>query len=157
MSAPGASVLRRGLGLLLEPRPTPPDAGRCAPAVAVVGLSRGCGATTVARGLGLELGGRARVQEAVMPAPDRVVVAVADGRGEPVLAALVTEMLTARHARVLLVANRPHEPGEWSRKGALCVPASWIGAVLVARGHRPAGAMRAAVRRLAQAVIEPCR
>ena len=83
-----------------------------------------------------------------------VVVAVADGRGEPVLAGIVAEILAAHNDRLVLVANRPEDPGEWSQKGALCVPASRLGAMLVARGRRPIGGMRGALRGLALVVGE---
>jgi hypothetical protein len=152
VSALAGAAVRRALAFLVEP---PNDLARprhdSALVITVVGISRACGASTVARGLALEMP-RARVGEMARPVPGGVVVAVADGRGEPVLAAIVAEALAAHNDRVVLVANRPDDPAEWSQKGALCVPASRLGAMLVARGRRPIGGMAGALRGLARAV-----
>ena len=154
MSVLAGAAARRALAFLVEP---PSDLARPrqdpALVVSVVGISRACGASTVARGLALEMP-LARVEEVARPVHGAVVVAVADGRGEPVLAGIVAEILAAHNARLVLVANRPEDPGEWSQKGALCVPASRLGAMLVARGRRPMGGMRAALRGLARVVGE---
>ena len=154
MSALAGAAARRALAFLVEP---PSDLARPrhdpALVVSVVGISRACGASTVARGLALEMP-RGRVREVARPVHGGVVVAVADGRGEPVLAGIVAEILAAHNDRLVLVANRPEDPGEWSQKGALCVPASRLGAMLVARGRRPIGGMRGALRGLALVVGE---
>ena len=141
---------RRALALLVEP---PVADSRPAPRieVGVTGLSQGCGATTVARGLALELGG-AEVTDGVAPGPHGVLVAVADRTGVPVLAGLVSERLAERHAHVVLVANRPDDPAEWERAGAVCLPQSRLAVMLIARGHRPWGAFGAALRKVADAV-----
>ena len=141
---------RRALALLLEPRVADSrPAARLE--VGVTGLSRGCGATTVARALALELPG-ADLTDGIAPGPQGVLVAVADRTGVPVLAGLVTERLAQRHAHVVLVANRPDDPGEWERAGALCLPQSRLAVMLIARGHRPWGAFGAALRKIADAV-----
>jgi hypothetical protein len=150
------TVLERALALVVEPaRPdtcaTAGSARARAPSVAVVGLSRGCGASTVARGLAM-IAPAMEVGEGTAVPHDAVVAAVADGRSEPVLAGLVAEILATRHERVVLVANRPADAAEWSRKGAVCVPASRLGVRLVMRGRRPTGAMGRALRDLARAV-----
>ena len=141
---------RRALALLVEPQvPDVHPARRLE--VGVKGLSTGCGATTVARGLALELPG-AEVTDGVAPGPHGVLVAVADRTGVPVLAGLVTERLAQRHAHVVLVVNRPDDPGEWERAGAVCLPQSRLAVMLIARGHRPWGGFGAALRRVADAV-----
>jgi hypothetical protein len=175
-----AWALRRAGALLLEPAP-PAARGRAVPLeVVVTGLVAGAGATTVARGLTdalrrtrpAELGdmeptgavaagpGTAVIRDAA-PAEagrmrhrgrGRVVVAVADGRREPALAVLVCGVLAERHDRVVLVANRVHEPDAWHDSGALCVPDSRFGAWLLGRGRYAPGAMGVAFERLAETV-----
>ena len=142
---------RRVLGLLLEPR-DPTGTPTETLDVGVIGLSERCGVSTVARGLAGELA-HARVRDGEWPGREGVLVAVADGRGVAALAALVVERLATRDGPVLLVANRPADPAEWVAAGALCVPGSWLGATLVARGHRARGAMGSALRLLADAVV----
>jgi hypothetical protein len=78
-----------------------------------------------------------------------MLVAVADGRREAALAALVLEVLTKRHERVVLVANRVRDVSAWQAAGALCVPESRLGAWLLGRGRRPPGAMGAALAAIA--------
>lgn len=141
---------RRALALLVEPQaPESRPAPRLE--VGVTGLSGGCGASTVALGLALELPG-AQLTDGVAPGPHGVLVAVADRTGVPVLAGLVTERLARRHARVVLVVNRPDDPGEWERAGALCLPQSRLGVMLLARGRRPWGPFGTALRNLAEIV-----
>jgi hypothetical protein len=141
---------RRALALLVEPWvPDLRPVRRLQ--VGVKGLSTGCGATTVARGLALELPD-ADVTDGVAPGPHGVLVAVADRTGVPVLAGLVTERLAERQAQVVLVVNRPDDPGEWERAGAVCLPQSRLAVMLVARGHRPWGGFGAALRKVAGAV-----
>jgi hypothetical protein len=141
---------RRALALLLEPRVA--DSQPLARLeVGVTGLSRGCGATTVARALALALPG-AHLTDGAAPGPQGVLVAVADRTGLPVLARLVIERLAQRHARVVLVVNRPDDPGEWERAGALCLPQSRLAVMLIARGHPPWGAFGNALRKVADAV-----
>jgi hypothetical protein len=146
MSAAG----RRALALLVEPHK--PQAEPASPrAVGVTGLRGGCGASTVARALALELPGT-QVTDCVAPARQDVLVAVADRTGVPVLAGLVIERLAQRHPHVVLVANRPDDPHEWERAGALCLPQSRLAVVLLARGRRPWGPFGVAIRHLARAV-----
>src|SRR5919204_251569 len=83
----------------------------------------------------------------VITASDPVLL-VADGSREPALAELVTDMLTERFGRVLLVANRVGNPERWERRAVTCLPGSRIGAALVARGRRSPGAFWAAVSEL---------
>jgi hypothetical protein len=174
------AVLRRAGELLVEPvravqpvRPVPLE-------VVVTALSAGAGATTVCRGLALALRGLQPVElsgiessGAVAAGPGiavlrdtapadagllrhrgagRVLVAVADARREPPLAALVRDVLAARHERVLLVGNRVRDVGAWQDQRALCVPESWLGASILVRGHRPPGAMGLAFEALAALV-----
>jgi hypothetical protein len=141
---------RRALALLVEPQE--PDS-QAAPRleVGVTGLSSGCGTSTVARGLALELP-EAHLTDGVAPGPHGVLVAVAGRTGLPVLAGLVIARLAQRHARVVLVVNRPDDPGEWERAGALCLPQSRLAVMLLARGHRPWGPFGAALRNLADTV-----
>ena len=143
------ALARRALDLFVEP------AGEVAALVplevGVIGLSERCGVSTVARGLELELTD-AHVSDGAGPGRGGVLIAVADGAGVAALAALVAERLASRDGPILLVANRPADPDEWTTAGALCVPASWLGATLVARGHRARGAMGCALRAIAQAV-----
>jgi hypothetical protein len=80
--------------------------------------------------------------------PGRPLVAVADGRREPAVAALVRDVLSQRHDLVL-VANRARDADAWREQGAVTVPDSRLGALLLARGHRPPGAMGAAFDTLA--------
>jgi len=169
-----AAVLRRAGELLVEPAPPPPRPAAPAPLeVVVTGLGARAGATTVARGVALalrrlgpvELAGPGRpgavaagpgtaVVRDTAPADThlachhgtgRMLVAVADGRREAALAALVLEVLTKRHERVVLVANRVRDVSAWQAAGALCVPESRLGAWLLGRGRRPPGAMGAAL------------
>ena len=79
-------------------------------------------------------------------------MAVADARREPPLAALVRDVLAGRHERVVLVGNRARDVGAWQEQRALCVPESWLGAWMLARGHRPPGAMGTAFEALAALV-----
>ena len=141
---------RRALALLVEPQ-TPEPLAASPPEVGVTGLSSGCGASTVARALALELPGT-QVMDGAAPGPHGVLVAVADRTGVPVLAGLVIERLAQRHPHVVLVANRPDDPHEWEHAGAVCLPQSRLGVMLVARGHRPWGPFGTAVRRLARVV-----
>jgi hypothetical protein len=142
---------RRALRLVLEP---PAPTATAPPLdVGVIGLSERCGVSTVARGLSLELPG-AQVGDGQWPGRAGVLVVVADGSAVAALAALVAERLDAREGPVLLVANRPADPDEWTTAGALCIPASWLGAVLVERGHRARGALGAALRGIAAAILD---
>ena len=151
------SAARRALALLVEPAHDDATAAgdRLAPRldVAVTGLSAGCGATTLAAGLRRELPG-ARVLDGIAPASVDVLVVVAGCAALPVLAQLVTDRLRARHSAVMLVANRPEDPGEWERAGALCVPQSRLGVLLLAHGRRARGPFGAALRRVAEAVCD---
>jgi len=145
-------LARRVLELLVEPpgeRPAP------APVldVGIVGLGAGSGATTVARGLALELPGD-EVSDGVAPGPGGVLVAVAARDAVPVLARLVTERLAPRHARTVLVANRPDDPDEWRGTEAICLPPSRLAVALLARGRRARGPFGSALRELAGAVRE---
>ena len=146
MSAAG----RRALALLVEPQ-GPKAQPSFSLEVGVAGLSSGCGASTVARALALELPA-AHVTDGIAPGTQGVLVAVADRTGVPVLAGLVIERLAQRHPHVVLVANRPEDPHEWEGAGAVCLPQSRLGMMLLARGHRPWGPFGAAMRRLARAV-----
>ncbi len=143
---------RRALEFLIEPPPSEP-VGRASLEIGVLGLSRECGASTVARGLALELP-RAHVADGARPGPSGVLVAVADGGAVPVLAGLVAERLAVRQDRVLLVANRPDDPLEWARAGALCVPASRVGVLLLSKGRRARGSMGSALRELGRRIQE---
>jgi hypothetical protein len=149
------STARRALALLVEP-PQDHTGEQCAGQgpqldVAVTGLSTGCGTTTLAAGLRREMPG-ARVLDGIAPASAHVLVVVAGSSGLPVLAELVTHRLRVRHSAVVLVANRPEDPGEWERAGALCVPQSRLGVMLLARGRRARGPFGAALRRVANGV-----
>jgi hypothetical protein len=55
---------------------------------------------------------------------------------------------------VVLVANRPDDPHEWERAGALCLPNSRLGVLLISRGRRPLGPFGTALRDLARVVRE---
>jgi hypothetical protein len=178
--SPLASSLRRAGALLLEPAPVTAPARAAPLEVVVTALAAGAGATTVARGVAQALG-RTRPVEltgidpvgAVSPGPGttvvrdaapgdvghlgprgrgRVLVAVADGRREPALAVLVRGVLARRHEAVLLVANRVRDPEAWHGAGAFCIPESRVGAWLVQRRRRPAGAMREGFDALAAAL-----
>ena len=81
-----------------------------------------------------------------------MLVAVADRTAVPVLAGLVTERLAQRHAGAVLVANRPDDPREWEQAGALCLPQSRLGVLLLSRGHRAGVRSGAAIRKLADVV-----
>jgi hypothetical protein len=144
------SLGRRALELLVEPAREQPDPV-LALHVGVVGLSVGAGASTVALGLALELPGD-RVDDGRAPGPGGVLVAVAGRSGLPVLAHLVSERLAQRHGRVVLVANRPEDPGEWSRAGVICVPHSRLAVALLSRGRRTRGVFGASLRDVARAV-----
>ena len=148
--------------------------------VVVTALSAGAGATTVCRGLalalrrlrpvevtGMESSGAVAAGPGIAVLRDtapadagplrhrgagRVLVAVADARREPPLAALVRDVLAGRHERVVLVGNRVRDVGAWQEQRALCVPESWLGAWMLARGHRPPGAMGTAFEALAALV-----
>jgi hypothetical protein len=76
------------------------------------------------------------------------VIAVAPGSGEPALAEVVRGMLAERFEPVVLVANNVSDPARWSGRADVCVPASRWGALLSARGRRPAGAFGAALEEL---------
>ena len=151
------AAARRLLALLVEPDRTRTsedcDASPTGLDVGVTGLSRGCGTSTVAHGLRRELPS-ARVMDGVAPASGGVLVVVAGRAGLPVLARLVTDRLRERHESVVLVANRPEDPGEWERAGALCLPQSRIGVRLLEHGRRARGPFGSALRRLARAVGE---
>jgi hypothetical protein len=151
------SPARRALGLLVEP--VERDAPR-APSrpldVAVTGLSERCGTSTIAQGLRCELPA-ARVTDGFpFPAAD-VLVVVAGNSALPVLARLVVDRLRQSHPAAVLVANRPGDPEEWKRAGALCVPQSRLGVMLLARGRRAFGPLGAALREIATAATESCR
>jgi len=174
MSAVAAAARRAGALFVQPPAPPPALAGPLD--VVVATLAEGAGAPTVARGLALALrrarpvalapAGRDEVAAgpgtAVVRAADatdvcgrgdrgrgRVLVAVADGRREPAVAALVADVLRRRHGQVVLVANRVRDGHAWRDQGAVCIPDSRLGALLVARGRRPPGAMGAAFDSLA--------
>jgi hypothetical protein len=118
-----------------------------------VGLSPGCGTTTIALGLGRELPA-ARVRDGAHPGPAGVLVVIAGRDALPVLAQLVTSRLRERHRSVVLVANRPEEPEQWRQAGAVCLPHSRLGVLLLTRGRRARGAFGAALRAAAGAVRE---
>ena len=177
-----AAAARRAGALFVEP---PPARAAPAGSVDVVvtSLGAGAGASTVARGLAIALrrlrpvelsgaGGSAAVAAGpgtavvrdTKPAAaasmshrgsGRVLVAVGDGRRPPAIAALVRDVLARRHDRVILVGNRVRDAGAWSGAGALSVPDSRLGALLVERGRRPPGAMGAAFAELAARVLPP--
>jgi len=178
MSAVAAAARRAGALFVQPPAPAPPAPAGPLDAV-VATLAAGAGASTVARGLTLALrrarpvalapAGRDEVAAgpgtAVVRAADatdvcgrgdrgrgRVLVAVADGRREPAVAALVADVLRRRHGQVVLVANRVRDGHAWRDQGAVCIPDSRLGALLVARGRRPPGAMGAALDSLAARV-----
>lgn len=168
-----AAAARRAGALFVEPPPA-----RAAPAasldVVVAALAAGAGEATVARGVALALGATRPVELSlsgggvVAPGPGtavvrsagsaaalhghrgagRLLVAVADGRREPAVAALVRDVLSRRHD-VVLVANRARDAGAWREQGAVTVPDSRLGALLLARRHRPPGTMGAAFDALA--------
>jgi hypothetical protein len=149
------SAARRALALLVEP------AERDAPAtctrpldVAVTGLSAGCGVTTIVQGLRRELPGARVIDGFAIPAAD-VLVVVAGSDALPVLAQLVVDRLRQRHPSALLVVNRPGDPQEWERAGALCVPQSRLGVMLLARGRRAVGPFGAALRDVAATLKQP--
>ena len=148
-----SSPARRVLALFVEPQEREPSDQSAPLDVGVTGLSRGCGTSTVARGLALELPG-AQVADAVAPGPAGVLVVVAGTAGVPVLARMVTERLGEHRPHVVLVANRPDDPHEWEQAGAVCLPQSRLGVLLVSRGRRPLGPFGTALRNLAQAVRE---
>jgi len=145
-------LARRALEFLFEPQGEEAHS-RGQLAVAVVGLSEACGVSTIARGLALELP-RDQVADGLWPDASGVIVAVADGSGVPVLARLVAERLAERRPREVLVANRPADPADWVKAGALCVPGSRLGVLLLAHGRRARGAMGAGLREIARAVHE---
>lgn len=84
-----------------------------------------------------------------------VILAVAPGSGEPAFAEVVGGILAERFGQVVLVANAAREPARWSGRAAVCVPESRLGAVLAARGRRPAGAFGAALEEMAALVERP--
>lgn len=149
------SAARRALALLVEPAEDGrhrEGAARALPLdVAVTGLSGGCGTSTIAAGLRRELP-EARVIDGFAPASADVLVVVAGSAGLPVLAGLVTDRLRRRHPAPVLVANRPEDPREWEPLGAICVPHSRLGVLLLAKGRRPVGPFGAALRWVAAAV-----
>jgi hypothetical protein len=150
------SRVRRALAFFVEPAESlraSRDGGTSdAPLdVGVTGLSRGCGTSTVAHGLRRELPA-ARVVDGAAPAPGGVLVVVAGRTGLPVLAQLVTERLGRRHLSLVLVANRPEDPQEWEQVGAVCVPQSRLGVLLLSRGRRALGPFGAALRQIADDV-----
>jgi len=177
MSAVAAAARRAGALFVQPPAPAPPaPAGPLD--VVVATLAVGAGASTVARGLAQALALRRARPVALAPAGHdevaagpgtavvraadatdvcgrgdrgrgRVLVAVADGRREPAVAALVADVLRRRHGQVVLVANRVRDGHAWRDQGAVCIPDSRLGALLVARGRRPPGAMGAALDALA--------
>ena len=177
-----ASALRRAGALLVEPPPEAAPAREVRLEVVVTALAAGAGARTVARGLTLALrrscpvelieagdsgavaaGPGIAVVQSVPPAesgglhhrgPGRVLVAAADGRREPPIAALVRDVLAARHERVVLVANRTRDVTAWRERGAVCVPDSRLGAWLLQRGRWPPGGMGVAFEALAVQVRE---
>jgi len=177
------AVLRRAGELLVEPAPLAEPVRSGPLDVVITALSAGAGATTVCHGLALALrrlrpvevtgmesagavaaGPGIAVLRDTAPADTgplrhrgigRVLVAVADARREPPLAALVRDVLADRHERVVLVGNRVRDAGAWQHQRALCVPESWLGAWLLARGRRPPGAMGVAFEALAALVQEP--
>ena len=118
----------------------------------MTGLSGGCGTSTIAAGLRRELPA-ARVIDGFAPASADVLVVVAGSAGLPVLAGLVTDRLRRRHA-----ARRCWSPtgrrtrANGSALGAICVPHSRLGVLLLAKGRRPVGPFGAALRRVAAAV-----
>jgi hypothetical protein len=114
-------------------------------------LSGGCGTSTVAAGLRRELPA-ARVTDGAAALTDDVLVVVAGHTALHVLASLVTDRLRERRAAVVLVANRPEDPEEWARAGAVCVPRSRLGVLLLAHGRRARGPFGAALRELADRV-----
>jgi hypothetical protein len=170
-------VLRRAVGLLVEPGPVGGRAAAAPLEIVVTGLSPGAGATTMCRGLAIvlrrrhclevtEVGasgavaagpgtvvlrdvGPADLGPLRRPRPGRVLVAAADGRRAPAVAVLVADVLTGRDGHVVLVANRVSDTAAWLRHGAVCVPASRLGALLVRRGRLPPGAMGTGLEALA--------
>jgi hypothetical protein len=83
------------------------------------------------------------------------VVCVADGSAEPALCALVGDMLGERFGvRVLVAANRVRDQDEWSGRCAVALPESRLGAMRVARGRPPGGALGTAIGRLAALLEE---
>jgi hypothetical protein len=177
-----AAAARRAAELPIERPPSPPAA--MAPLdILVTGLAAGAGASTVARGVAVALrrlrpvalSGRgdaaavaagpgvavvrdttAAVAGAVCHnGPGRVVVAVADARREAAVAALVCDVLARRHERVVLVGNRVRDQDAWRERGAVCVPESRAGVLMVDRGRRPFGPMGAAFDLLAARVLAP--
>jgi hypothetical protein len=151
------SPARRALALFIEPDATQPtersNSHEPALYVGVTGLSRGCGTSTIAHGLRRELPA-ARVIDGGAPAPTGVLVVVAGRAGLPVLARLVTDLLRERHTSVVLVANHPEDPREWERAGAVCVPQSRMGVLLLSHGRRARGPFGSALREVARAVRE---
>lgn len=145
--------MRRVVALFVEPQEGEPPPGSALLDVGVTGLSHGSGTSTVARGLALELP-TAKVADEVPPSPAGVLVVVAGSDGVPVLASMVTERLGERRPRLVLVANRPDDPHEWERAGAVCLPNSRLGALLISRGRRPLGPFGSALRDLARVVRE---
>ena len=85
------------------------------------------------------------------------VLLVAGDRSEPALAELVSRMLSERFGAVRLVATRVAEPARWEGRAIACVPQSRLGAVLLARGRRPAGELGAVLAALAAVVEEGVR
>jgi hypothetical protein len=82
------------------------------------------------------------------------VVLVAGMGSEPALAEVAARMLGEDFGRVVLVANRVTDASRWSGRPDLCVPESRLGAALLGRGRRPAGAFGAALARLGDLVEE---
>jgi hypothetical protein len=80
------------------------------------------------------------------------VVLVAPRAGDPALGDLVSQMLAERFGHVVLVANRATDGGRWKEHGAICLPQSRLGALLVAHGRRPGGPFAAALERVASIV-----
>jgi hypothetical protein len=115
---------------------------------------RGLNGCPVALVWDLEIGIAERAAQVL--ASVETVVAVADGDAEPALAELVARMLAERHGRVLLVASRVRDPGRWAGRAAGCLPWSRVGALLVARGRRPGGALGKELTQLAAMVGEAC-
>jgi hypothetical protein len=80
------------------------------------------------------------------------VVLVASRAGDPALGDVVAQMLAERFGHLVLVANRAIDSGRWMEHGAICLPQSRLGALLVAHGRRPGGPFAAALEHLAALV-----
>jgi hypothetical protein len=144
----GATTVARGLALALRAPGGNPPLLLAPEDAAGNGTARGAGDAALVWDAGSSDVALAR---GVAHHSDAVVL-VAGKTSEPALAEITADVLREEFERVVLVANRVTDPSRWNCRTDLCIPDSWVGATLVSRGHRPVGALGAALARLAAIV-----